>query len=455
MTNRAQTSRREFLAKGAAAAADRCRRALFCAGERLFRSGAPGCQRPRDHRLHRRRRSRAAADRSSAPGGQDCRDQRCLPANGQRRQPAQEVPTGRSTKTTARCSRMKNSTPWWSRRPITDGSSRASTPARRARRLCRKAVDLDHCRRPRLGECRAKVPTGFPGRQPAADDGDEPVCLRVGAIGGIGKLKARPWRSSYTGAQALHGLARSNRSPRATTGTIGRPRPRPGHSTPICSLAGCSGEAYSGGEMTNWGAHGVDQIQWALGMSHPVRSKSGPHRPVPNGKVRMKYDNGVVVRYELKNGPHGGADLCRRGLQDRDQPQQVHDQPAGLRQGTARPGRAPSSGKGPVGSHDRTFRTGSIASRPASGRMPTSRSATARSRSATWRTSPARSAASCSGIPIKRHSLAMRKPIPIWSVQGARGTSCRKHDARGVGQSLLQCQVTWPSNAGAVMGRKC
>ncbi|MHB8897319.1 MAG: Gfo/Idh/MocA family protein [Thermoguttaceae bacterium] len=64
---------------------------------------------------------------------------------------------------------------------------------------------------------------------------------------------------------------------------------------------------YSGGEMTNWGAHGVDQIQWALGMSESGPVEIWPITPGPNGKVGMRYANGVVVSYELESGPQGGG----------------------------------------------------------------------------------------------------------------------------------------------------
>ena len=64
---------------------------------------------------------------------------------------------------------------------------------------------------------------------------------------------------------------------------------------------------YSGGEMTNWGAHGVDQIQWALGMSETGPVEIWPITPGPNGKVGIRYANGVVVAYELERGPEGGG----------------------------------------------------------------------------------------------------------------------------------------------------
>jgi len=62
---------------------------------------------------------------------------------------------------------------------------------------------------------------------------------------------------------------------------------------------------YSGGEMTNWGAHGVDQIQWALG-----KDGTGPTELWPdgeNGIVSMKYADGTPVRFERKEAPMGGA----------------------------------------------------------------------------------------------------------------------------------------------------
>jgi predicted dehydrogenase len=64
---------------------------------------------------------------------------------------------------------------------------------------------------------------------------------------------------------------------------------------------------YSGGEMTNWGAHGVDQIQWALGKSLTGPIEIWPTSPGPNGKISMRYADGIQVDYELTGSPMGGA----------------------------------------------------------------------------------------------------------------------------------------------------
>jgi len=73
---------------------------------------------------------------------------------------------------------------------------------------------------------------------------------------------------------------------------------------------------FSGGEMTNWGAHGVDQIQWALGMDGTGPREIRPLSPGPNGQVGMRYPNGVEVSFVLEkgHGPMGGAVfICEKG----------------------------------------------------------------------------------------------------------------------------------------------
>ena len=64
---------------------------------------------------------------------------------------------------------------------------------------------------------------------------------------------------------------------------------------------------YSGGQMTNWGAHGVDQIQWALGKDDTGPTELWPDGP--NGVVAMRYADGTPVRFDKPEdkGPMGGG----------------------------------------------------------------------------------------------------------------------------------------------------
>jgi predicted dehydrogenase len=73
---------------------------------------------------------------------------------------------------------------------------------------------------------------------------------------------------------------------------------------------------FAGGEMTNWGAHGVDQIQWALGMDETGPTELKPLSDGPNGQVAMRYASGVDVNFVLEQGkgPMGGAIfVCEKG----------------------------------------------------------------------------------------------------------------------------------------------
>ena len=64
---------------------------------------------------------------------------------------------------------------------------------------------------------------------------------------------------------------------------------------------------FGGGQITNWGAHGLDQLQWALGADATGPVALAPLADGPAGAVAMRYADGVEVKLVLDKGPMGGA----------------------------------------------------------------------------------------------------------------------------------------------------
>jgi predicted dehydrogenase len=59
---------------------------------------------------------------------------------------------------------------------------------------------------------------------------------------------------------------------------------------------------FSGGEMTNWGAHGLDQIQSALGKDLTGPVEIWPLADGPKNSIGYRYADGTLVRLELPPG---------------------------------------------------------------------------------------------------------------------------------------------------------
>jgi predicted dehydrogenase len=123
--------------------------------------------------------------------------------------------------------------------------------------------------------------------------------------GGLGKLK-------YVSAICYPGSGPTN----TDVGTDDPPMP-PGFNWDLHLNQGAwrnyhphwiNGRNFGGGEMTNWGAHGVDQIQWALGKDDTSPVEFEPVSEGNNGKVTARYADGSEVRFEIEEGgPWGGA----------------------------------------------------------------------------------------------------------------------------------------------------
>lgn len=155
--------------------------------------------------------------------------------------------------------------------------------------------------------------------------------VRTGAIGAVREVISAnfesPWECALPGEPVPAGLDwdtwcgqtevvpyhRDIRTPRAQPGWI-------------------SFRPWSGGEMTGWGAHGFDQIQWALGTSDtgpvevwtegapfdpPTYTQPGPieagNRACAEPLVRFRYANGIVVRLENIRQRGGGQFIGQGG----------------------------------------------------------------------------------------------------------------------------------------------
>ena len=106
--------------------------------------------------------------------------------------------------------------------------------------------------------------------------------VRSGGLGKVMEVRA----INYTGPEPSPAAAVARRAGagRARLGRVAEPGRLRDPSTGS-GWAGCGWRDFSGGEMTNWGAHGVDQIQWALGMDDTGPVELWPLTAGPNGQV--------------------------------------------------------------------------------------------------------------------------------------------------------------------------
>jgi predicted dehydrogenase len=142
--------------------------------------------------------------------------------------------------------------------------------------------------------------------------------IRNGRIGKVhtihGSNYPSPWECTLPAQDAPKGLNWDMwcgpTEPRAYHEELYQPRVR-GHEQGWISF-----RPYSGGEMTGWGAHGLDQIQWALGMdeSGPVEvwpeldrvpKDDGTHKG-PRCEVSFRYANGTLLTLDGKGAGGGG-----------------------------------------------------------------------------------------------------------------------------------------------------
>ncbi len=125
---------------------------------------------------------------------------------------------------------------------------------------------------------------------------------RLGKVHTIhGHCYPSPWHCDLPGTEPPDGLDWDM--------WLGQTSVRPYHPDlylPRANPGWISFRAYSGGEMTGWGSHGLDIVQWALGTD-----ESGPVEVWPEGKglncpVGFRYANGVQLILDRKDYP-GGA----------------------------------------------------------------------------------------------------------------------------------------------------
>ncbi|MBD3177783.1 MAG: gfo/Idh/MocA family oxidoreductase [Armatimonadia bacterium] len=147
--------------------------------------------------------------------------------------------------------------------------------------------------------------------------------VRNGAIGRVKRIIAAnypsPWDCALPGQEVPEGLDWDL--------WCGPTEPVPFHTdifTPRANPGWISFRTWSGGEMTGWGSHGFDQVQWALGMDeygpleiwtegpefdpptyHESTGRGPGEEATRSPKVYMKYPGGAVM--ELGDGPGGGA----------------------------------------------------------------------------------------------------------------------------------------------------